>query len=286
MRRHRYCVAHTLTGRYANQETWTLKYALVDNVRTEAFPNGRGICPSCYRETQSKCGLKNAHHWAHLPNQNCGAFWENETQWHRDWKSYWDDKYQEIVQRDSLTNEKHIADVLVPIDSFDSGSECNNLAIEFQNSPMSEVELISRESFYKNMIWVVNGESFKSNFRLGAKLPNPLQKRTHDFCIQSKPFDENYFMYFRHSDKKLDSKLVEYFSSLDMHDFIESNYAGHHNFEWSRPRYIWFKATKPVYLDFGEGWLARLARFNPNSCHCVQLVSKRNFIEALGGKFA
>lgn len=43
---------------------------------------------------------------------------------------------------------------------------CKNAAgfvLEFQNSPMNDAELFSREALYGNMAWVVNGESFSKN---------------------------------------------------------------------------------------------------------------------------
>ena len=81
----------------------------------------------------------------------------------RIWKSYWSIEHQEVVHTDGLTGEKHIADVK-------NGS---GLVLEFQNSATGHVERGARESFYRNMIWVVNGLPFLKNIEFGAKLPAP-----------------------------------------------------------------------------------------------------------------
>lgn len=41
-------------------------------------------------------------------------------------------------------------------------------------------------------------------------------------------------------------------------DALEESYRGHHQYHWVRPRKTWIDAACPVYIDFGEGFLARL----------------------------
>ena len=50
--------------------------------------------------------------------------------------------------------EKHIADVRT----------IHNLVIEFQHSTIKQEERISREKFYKNMLWVVDGTRLKNDY--------------------------------------------------------------------------------------------------------------------------
>ncbi|WDE05060.1 hypothetical protein SG34_027800 [Thalassomonas viridans] len=107
-----------------------MKFALVDGVREEPSPKVKGVCQFCGKPTMSKCGTKVRWHWAHTHKGLCDPWWDNESQWHRDWKSYWANEYQEIVNFDD-TGEKHIADVKLP----------TGTVIEFQNSPMSQQEL-------------------------------------------------------------------------------------------------------------------------------------------------
>nr|WP_243887852.1 competence protein CoiA family protein [Shewanella algae] len=124
-----------------------VRYAIVDNVKAEPSPKLRGICPCCGGETISKCGRFKVHHWAHKDKLHCDPWWENESEWHRSWKNYFLPEHQEVVFQDPNTLERHIADVYVP----------DRWVIEFQSYTIDDAEARSREAFYKNMIWVVNG---------------------------------------------------------------------------------------------------------------------------------
>ena len=96
----------------------------------------------------AKCGRVKRWHWAHMSSSCCDPWCEAETEWHRDCKSRFQADWREVVQIDESTGEKHIADVKIPY----------GLVIEFQHFLMSYQELVSRESFYKSMIWVVDGD--------------------------------------------------------------------------------------------------------------------------------
>ena len=77
--------------------------------------------------------------------------------------------WREVVHVDERTGEKHIADVKTP----------SGLVIEFQHSPLDYEEMISREAFYQNMIWVVDGDRGTTDpgtFRMG------LEGEPWDFC--------------------------------------------------------------------------------------------------------
>ena len=56
--------------------------------------------------------------------------------------------WHEVVHTDEQTGERHVADVKTP----------SGLVIEFQHSPLDYEELMSREAFYQDMIWVVDGD--------------------------------------------------------------------------------------------------------------------------------
>jgi competence protein CoiA len=131
-----------------------VKYALVDNIKAEAKKGLKGICPICASELTAKCGEYKVNHWAHKKSRNCDLWWEPETEWHRNWKNNYPTEWQEFLFTDQSTNEKHIADV----------HTSHNLVIEFQHSGISSNERKSRESFYGNMIWVVDGTRLKRDF--------------------------------------------------------------------------------------------------------------------------
>ena len=69
-------------------------------------------------------------------------------------KNSFPEAWQEISHIDTATGTKHIADVKSDYE----------LIIEFQHSPISSTEVQSRETFYKNMVWVVDGTRLKKDY--------------------------------------------------------------------------------------------------------------------------
>ena len=134
-----------------------MKYAIVGELKQEAEPGLSGECPVCEATTIAKCGEKNIWHWAHKGKRNCDRWWENETEWHRDWKNQFPVEWQEVVQI-ADDGEKHIADV-----KTDQG-----WVIEFQRSYIKPEERRSREAFCGNMVWVVDGLRRKKKSDAGA----------------------------------------------------------------------------------------------------------------------
>lgn len=131
-----------------------MKFALVDNQKKEAEKGLKGLCPICQQPVIAKCGKYKINHWAHKSLAHCDNWWENETEWHRQWKNIFPLEWQEIIAIDEKTGEKHIADIKTNGD----------MVVEFQHSNISEEERISREQFYKNMIWIVDGTRRKRDF--------------------------------------------------------------------------------------------------------------------------
>ncbi|WP_167611161.1 competence protein CoiA [Maribellus sediminis] len=131
-----------------------MKYALVSGKKTEATKGSKGICPNCGSELTARCGPIRINHWTHTKSSNCDIWWENEKEWHRAWKNYYPDEWQEIIIPDVETGEKHIADVRTN----------HGLVIEFQHSHIDPEERNSRESFYKNMVWIVDGTRLKRDY--------------------------------------------------------------------------------------------------------------------------
>jgi competence protein CoiA len=123
-----------------------MKYALINEQRREAQPSLLGKCLACGHPMVAKCGEVKIWHWAHQGSRSCDPWWENETEWHRAWKGMFPDNCQEVVHQ-AENGEKHIADV-----KTDRG-----WVIEFQHSYIKPEERHSRESFYKKLIWVVDG---------------------------------------------------------------------------------------------------------------------------------
>ena len=130
-----------------------MKYALSLNDKIEATPEAQGTCPCCGSDMVAKCGTQKVWHWAHKGKRECDHWWENETEWHRDWKNKFPKEWQEVVHF-ADDGEKHIADVKTP----------DGLVIEFQHSSLNVEEKSAREKFYKNMVWVVDGKRTKTDY--------------------------------------------------------------------------------------------------------------------------
>lgn len=143
-----------------------MRFALINGIKLEAQPGLHGICPHCSSEMVPKCGRVKVWHWAHKGRKICDPWWENETEWHREWKDKFPVEWQEVSHFDEATGEKHIADVKNPF----------GLVIEFQHSQIKPEERDSREQFYGDMIWIVDGKRGaldESYFNMG--LHGPIQ---------------------------------------------------------------------------------------------------------------
>ncbi len=246
-----------------------MKFALVNGFKIEAFPKGEGKCLYCNDEMTAKCGPKIIHHWAHKSLKHCDNWWEPETEWHRFWKGKFPTEWQEIIHFDTNTGEKHIADV----------KTAKGVVIEFQNSPMSLMEMQAREDFYQNMVWVVNGEHFKENFIILDELPDPEAKAFKDILIWQVSSKDKGRLYSKRSEY-LGDGMVRVYNLDDLKQDILNNYIGHHQFEWKRPRSTWFNAQKPVFLDFNGKYLYKLLSYYPDGkMRCVKKIDKQLFIE-------
>lgn len=179
-----------------------MKYALLNNERIEPQKGIlNAVCPICGEKVLPKCGNIKMHHWAHKSNKNCDPWWENETHWHRKWKDNFPKDCQEIIMLNDDTKEKHVADVKTK----------TGIIIEFQHSNISPEEQISREQFYKNMIWVIDAKKYYDKFKKNINL------------LSHSKINKNYF--YTHLNNFEKSKNC----------FPEK----------------WLNSTVPVILDFG-----------------------------------
>ena len=254
-----------------------MQYSLVEGERKEPQPGSRGTCPVCGGNTVAKCGTKLLWHWSHGRHQSCDPWWENETEWHRGWKSHFPAGNREVVQHDVQTGEKHVADV-----KTDRG-----VVVEFQNSPMEIGELLSRELFYKDMVWIVNGANFAPQFHVLGKLPRPDTEFSRDLMFVPRKHTQltSMGLFQRVSEGAGPGKLSEVHAVATIAPEIDLEYRGHHMFEWTRPRSVWFDANSPVFLDFGSDDLLLLGVFNQRGRRFVCRTPKTELVASLGGRF-
>lgn len=179
-----------------------MKFGLVNGIKSEAIKGTRGVCPYCGAELIARCGNIKMNHWAHKGKLMCDVWWENETEWHRAWKNNFPVEWQEIIHFDDNTGEKHIADT----------KTTEGWVLEFQHSPIKQEEILSRNTFYKKIIWVADG------------LRRERDKKQLDKAIEDgATFETNNFQF---------NKI--YFP------------------EFSRMLMEWLDCGKPVFLDFNE----------------------------------
>lgn len=250
-----------------------MQYALVDNVRKEAFPGGRAVCPTCASEMIAKCGIRIIPHWAHYRKRNCDPWWENETQWHRDWKNVFPEHCREISHI-APNGEIHRADIKAP----------GGIYVEIQHSAISDEERLSRELFYQNLIWIVDGRKFIKNFDIFHRLPHPKSELAKDLVWYKAARGEagsSRGLFWRKSENpnaRNGAREMVYVHGIDeIIKELSESYRGHHQYDWIKPRKTWLSATCPVFLDFGESYLVKLEIYD-SYLPCIQLISKNKFI--------
>jgi competence protein CoiA len=109
------------------------------------------------------------HHWAHACRKDCDPWWENETAWHREWKNLFPVKCREISYT-APDGEIHRADIVTH----------SGVVIEVQHSQMTDCERLSREAFYQNLVWIIDGRGFRHNFDIYHPLPHPASELAQD----------------------------------------------------------------------------------------------------------
>ncbi|MGC2948115.1 MULTISPECIES: competence protein CoiA [Burkholderia] len=257
-----------------------MQFAIVENQRREAFPGGHGVCPTCGAATIAKCGPRVMHHWAHASRRDCDPWWENETPWHREWKNLFPAACREISHV-APDGEIHRADIKTP----------TGIVIEVQHSAMTGAERTSRESFYGNLVWVIDGRGFRQNFDIYHALPDPASEPARDL-VWAKARRELRGaaggMFFRltechvHNPNATKADLGDGLHRIHWIDEIDADlaraYSGHHQYDWVRPRSTWLDAACPVYIDFGEDWLAQLMTYDESGLRCMRYVAKRKFV--------
>lgn len=100
------------------------------------------FCPGCKAQMIMKCGDIVAHHFSHKASKLCDPWYKDSmSDWHWKLQSMFPAECQEVVVWDDSHSELHFADVLFS----DKGT---THVMEFQHSPISRKEFISRSSFY------------------------------------------------------------------------------------------------------------------------------------------
>lgn len=227
-------------------------WALKENEIIKATPKNKALCPSCNSELISKCGIIKIWHWAHKSEKDCDDFSEPESEWHLNWKNKFPKEWQEV------SIENHRADIQTK----------SRLVIELQNSPLSSEDIIKREKFYREMVWILNGNSLCRGLELRTK--------KYSFCCKSnveKEFSiDGLYLGFK-------CKSCNNFTNI-----ITDESSNIKTFRWKNPPKSWWLAEKKIYVDINEDNLFLIKKiFNNIPCGGYGiLMSKKEFLKEVG----
>ena len=56
--------------------------------------------------------------------------------------------------------------------------------------------------------------------------------------------------------------MVEVHGLAEIIDEVLDAYVGHRQYYWVRPRTTWLESPCPVFLDFGDDWVAQLDSYD------------------------
>jgi hypothetical protein len=154
---------------------------------------------------------------------------------------------------------------------------------------MTDAERLSRESFYGNLVWIIDGRSFRHNFDVYHQLPHPESDVAKDI-VWSKAkrgmHGSNRGMFFRLSEALKDNPSVTkstlrsgwIHSIRDIEHEMRSHPSDYYQYDWIRPRQTWLDATCPVFIDLGDDCLIKLETYDESGLRCVRLISKQKFV--------
>lgn len=186
------------------------------------------------------------------------SLFNGETVWHSNWKKAFPESFREKTFLNRELGYYHRADVF---------TSCGT-AIEFQNSPICLEELQSREAFYPNLLWVVNGTKFKG-FKVLKHLPDVDDSRLSDFEFSH---SSNLTMV-----RKNETKVMTFHHPELRAIPLTSHY---YSFRWSNPHRVWYAAKCPIIIDLGGYFLYQLKQreqLNGNYPY-LHMIPRKDFI--------
>jgi len=187
----------------------------------------------------------------------------SESPWHRNWKMAFPIAFREKSFFSKEQNCYHRADI---------HTNCGT-TIEFQHSPISLEELRSREHFYPNLVWVVDGKKFKG-FKILKQLPDVNDARLNAYEFSH---TQNLILYKRSENTSHQPKLLT-LSHPELHGLKLS--ASYFSFVWKHPHRVWYEATCPMIFDLGGYFLYQLKQ-RPQasgSYAYLEMIPKKDFI--------
>jgi hypothetical protein len=188
-----------------------------------------------------------------------------ETPWHRDWKMEFPISFREKAFMHKEQGEWHRADIY---------TNCGT-TIEFQNSPITEKELLSRESFYPKLIWVLNGKKFKG-FKILKALPDVDHPRLADLEFS---YTANLTM-VRKNDllQGIEKPKILTFHHPELRNIPLTSHL--YSFCWRHPHRVWYEAKCPIMIDLGGYFIYQLKHRKQlfDNYSYLHMIPKKEFI--------
>lgn len=137
------------------------RFAEVDGVRKDivnAVSGERGVCPLCGARMVARKGEVRQPHWSHFGTRQCDDWYQPKGPWHLYWQNKFPKEWQEVVVEGEIGGKKikHIADIRTD----------SKAIVEVQWSPITAEEILQRESFYKNMLWIAGMNRVEADKRI------------------------------------------------------------------------------------------------------------------------
>jgi len=272
-----------------------------------ASPNAIAICPNCKSDLLAKCGQLNIWHWAHKNLIDCDSWsYEPMSEWHLKWQNNFKEERREVYI--NRWNECHIADILTE----------KGVVIEIQNSNISTDNIFERESFYSDMLWVVNTVEFKHHLffkefptppfqpvwkqyikkhlpgdSIGYSITVPIDNlngqildalKKSDYIMAYDDYDLEYWFNEKVKfNEQIDIKIVNAFEAYlidcKFGQELEENKIYSTNFKWTHLRKTWRTANKPIFLDLNNGFLFQIITLHESGNGFGKIVPKKIFLK-------
>lgn len=183
-----------------------MRYALINNARSlpKLLPPGTlPRCAACGGEVVACLGSVRVHHWRHKSLVDCDSWHEEMTDWHIKFQALVPESWREIVIKKN--DIIHRADIRHP----ETGR-----VVEVQHSRLSRREIIERENFYDNMIWIFDARTF--GIRVYGKMNSSDYRCTNlqtSILSATRPvfFDVGgYILYVKSIRKSIDKRRKKY----------------------------------------------------------------------------
>lgn len=121
-------------------------------INGDGSKNTKAFCPCCGKPMVAKAGEIRRPHWAHVKAERCDEWWEQESDWHIDWRKRFLDADKTSVKVDiehvlDKNGEKHFSDVRID----------DRLSLILRRARLDPKAVNERISFFGDLIWMVQG---------------------------------------------------------------------------------------------------------------------------------